>query len=253
MGKRAVPVLVQAFSKTDIPRSQNTRENTFVQLLVRLSVHMQRAVLIFDRGFRRVSLIRELAWLAQPFIIRLAVKVQVVSESYAGLLSQHPLRPGQRVDLGVCALGQRKPMRVRVIGVWAAGQEEPWWLATTLTCSARRVAAYYDRRMGIEEHFRDSKGCRYGIKIKWTAFADAPALARLFLLAAIAGAVWLLAGVLAARADPSVRLQSKSKGPRRSLISVGADSPRATAQVLAAGWRALRNLWPRAELRDFAW
>jgi len=253
VGARAVPVLVQAFSKTDIPRSQNTRENTFVQLLVRLSAHMQRAVLIFDRGFRRVSLIRELGWLAQPFIIRLAAKVQVVAESYTGLLSAHPLRPGQRADLGGCALGQAKPVRARIIGVWAAGQKEPWWLATTLTCSARRVIAYYDRRMGIEEHFRDSKGCRYGIKIKWTAFTDAAALARLFLLAAIAGAVWLLAGVLAAHADPSVRLDCARKGPRRSLIAVGIDSPQAIAQVLALSWSRLTTLWPKARLRDFAW
>lgn len=253
VGARAVPVLVQAFSKTDIPRSQNTRENTFVQVLVRLSAHMRRAVLIFDRGFRRVSLIRELGWLSQPFIIRLAAKVQASGEHYVGLLSAHPLRPGQRVDLGLCALGQAKPVRVRVIGVWAAGQKEPWWLATSLTCSARRVIAYYDRRMGIEEHFRDSKGCRYGIKIKWTAFTDPAALARLFLLAAIASAVWLLAGVLACGADPSLRLDSGRKGPRRSLIAVGIDSPQAIAQVLALSWPRLRHLWPKARLRDFAW
>lgn len=253
VGSRAVPVLVQAFSKTDIPRSQNTRENTFVQLLVRLSVHMQRAVLIFDRGFRRISLIRELGWLSQPFIIRLATKVQVASPGYTGLISAHPLRPGQRVDLGFCALGQSKPVRVRVIGVWAVGQNEPWWLATTLTCSARRVAAYYDRRMGIEEHFRDSKGCRYGIKIKWTAFTNPAAVARLFLLTAIATVVWSLAGSLACQADPSLRLAGGRKGPRRSLVAVGIDSPQAVGQVLASSWSRLRTLWPRASLRGFAW
>jgi hypothetical protein len=253
VGSRAVPVRVQAFSKTDIPRSQNTRENTFVKLLVRLSAHMQGAGLIFDRGFRRISLIRELSWLSQPFLIRLAAKVQVVSESYTGLLSQHPLRPGQRVDLGMCALGQTKPVRVRVIGVWARGQEEPWWLATTLRGSARRVAVYSDRRMGIEEHFRDSKGCRYGTKIKWTAFTDAAAVARLFLLAAIACAVWCLAGVLACRSDPSLRLAGGRKGPRRSLVAVGIDSPEAIAQILASSWARLGNLWPEARLRNFAW
>ncbi len=253
VGSRAVPVLAQAFSKTEIPRSQNTRENTLVHMLVRLSVHLRRAVLIFDRGFRRISLIRELGWLSQPFIIRMAAKVQVASEQYTGLLSAHPLRPGQRADLGVCALGQAKPVRVRVIGVWAPSQEQPWWLATTLNCSARRVAAYYDRRMGIEEHFRDSKGCRYGIQLKWTAFTDPAALARLFLLAAIASAVWLLAGVIATRADPSLRLDCRCKGPRRSLIAVGIDSPQAAATVLALSWARLSTLWPKAKLRDFAW
>lgn len=253
VGSRAVPVLVQAFSKTDMPRSQNTRENTFVHLLVRLSVHLQRAVLIFDRGFRRVSLIRELNWLSQPFIIRLAAKVQVVGERYTGLLSAYPLRPGQRMDLGLCALGQSKPVRVRVIGVWARGQDQPWWLATTLRSSARRVAAYYDRRMAIEEHFRDSKGCRYGIKLKWTAFSDPAALARLFLLAAIACVVWLLAGVLACRNDPSLALVSPRKGPRRSLLAIGIHSPHAIDHVLASSWATASRLWPKLQLRSFAW
>jgi hypothetical protein len=121
---RAIPVLVQAFSKTDIPRSQNTRENTFLHLLVRLCERMEQAVLIFDRGFRRVSFLKELRWLKQPFIVRLAAKVRVVSGPYQGLLSHHPLRPGQLIDLGPCALRQARPVTVRIIGVWALGQEE---------------------------------------------------------------------------------------------------------------------------------
>jgi hypothetical protein len=137
-----------------------------VQVLVRLSVHMQRAVLIFDRGFRRVSLIRELGWLSQPFIIRLAAKVQVLSEGYTGLLSQHPLQPGHRGGPGCLRPGAGQAgarARDRRVGRRSEGA---LGLATTLRSSARRVAAYYDRRMGIEEHFRDSKGCRFGIKLE---------------------------------------------------------------------------------------
>ncbi len=249
---RAVPVLVQAFSKSDIPRSQNTRENTFVRLLVRLSEQMAHAVLIFDRGFRRVSLIRELRWLHQPFLIRLAAKVQVVSGAYCGLLSEHPLRPGHIVDLGICSLGQRRPVRIRVVGVWARGQKEPWWLATTLSTPVKRVAELYDRRMGVEACFRDTKGCRYGLKIKWTAFKSAPALARLFLLAAIAIVVWQSAALLACRRDRTLRLPCPTKGPRRSLIAIGIASPHAVASVLTWRWATLRRHWPPLQLREFA-
>lgn len=249
---RALPVLVQAFSKTDIPRSQNTRENTFVQLLVRLSERMAHAVLIFDRGFRRISLIRELRWLKQPFLIRLAAKVQVVSGVYGGLLSEHPLRPGQMVDLETCLLGQRRPVRVRVVGVWARGQDQPWWLATTLHDAAKRVAEIYDRRMGVEACFRDSKGCRYGLKIKWTAFKTAQALARLFLLAAIAMMVWQAAGLLACHADETLRLTSRAKGPRRSLIAIGIASPHAVERILAWRLSTLRSHWPATRRREFA-
>jgi hypothetical protein len=51
-------------------------------------------------------LIHEPRWLARPFIIRLAVKVRVIGGRRTGLLSGHPLRRGQRVDLGIRALGQ---------------------------------------------------------------------------------------------------------------------------------------------------
>jgi len=253
VGSRAIPVLVQAFPKADMPRSQNTRENTFIQLLARLSERMSGAVLVFDRGFRRVSLISELKALRQPFIIRLAAKVHACAKSYSGLLREHPLQPGQRVDLGICRLNARAPVSVRVIGVWAMGQDEPWWLATTLICSHRRVAVYYDRRMGIEESFRDSKGCRFGIKMKWTAFKNPESVGRLFLLAAIASTVWFLAAVLACRGDPGLALPSKSKGNRRSLISIGLDSPRAIASVLVLPMAALAGLWPKVALRRFEW
>ena len=250
---RAIPVLVQAFSKTEIPRSQNTRENTFLHLLVRLCDRMGQAVLIFDRGFRRVSFIRELSWLKQPFIVRLVVKVHVVGEAYQGLLRDHPLRPGQWVDLGHCALRQAKPVNVRVIGVWAPGQEEPWWLATSLTGKAKVVVELYDRRMAVEEQFRDSKGCRFGLKIEWTAFQDPRSLGRLFLLAALAMTVWILAALLACRADPSLRLKSKSKGPRRSLLAIGIESAQQITQVLKLPWATLCALWPRTRIRTFAW
>lgn len=250
---RAIPVLVQAFSRTDIPRSQNTRENTFLRLLVRLCERMAQAVLIFDRGFRRVSFIKELEWLKQPFIVRLAVKVQVASQAYQGLLSDHPLRPGQVVDLGSCALRQAKPVSVRVIGVWAKGQDEPWWLATSLAGKPKQVADLYDRRMAVEEQFRDSKGCRYGLQIEWTAFKDPRSLARLFLLAAIAMTVWILAALLACRADPTLRLPSRSKGARRSLLAIGVDSATDIERVLKLPWIAALELWPPTRIRDLAW
>lgn len=252
VGSRALPILVQAFPNADIPRSQNTRENTFVHLLVRLSEQMAHAVLVFDRGFRRVSFIRELQSLHQPFLIRLAAKVQVVNGAYCGLLSKHPLRPGHTVDLGICALGKRRTVQIRVVGVWARGQKQPWWLATTLSKSAKRVAEFYDRRMSVEACFRDTKGCRYGLKIKWTAFKTAQALARLFLLATIAIAVWQTAALLACQQDPTLRLPCPTKGPRRSLIAIGIASPHAVTRVLAWRWRTLRRHWPLPKLREFA-
>ncbi len=84
VGNRAIAIFAQASSKTDLPRSQNTRENTFIDMLTRSPKRVNKAVLIFDRGFRRVVLIKQLGWLRQPFIIRLAAKVHVARPALPG-------------------------------------------------------------------------------------------------------------------------------------------------------------------------
>lgn len=253
VGRRAVPIYVQAFSKTEMLRSQNSRENAFLSLLSALSPMIRRAVLIFDRGFRRVSFIRELQLLDHQFIVRLTAKVTVSGDHYEGLLSRHPLRPGRSVDLGLCRLRGDRAVTVRVVGIWAKGQSEPWWLAVNFQKTPGRIAEIYDRRMSIEEAFRDSKGCRFGIKIKWTRFQTCEAINRLFLLAALALTVWTLAGLLACQIDPTLRLVCKSKGARRSLLSIGIEATACIRKALAMSWRGLRRLWPPAETRSFAW
>jgi len=75
---------------------------------------------------------------------------------------------------------------VRGIGVWARGQKEPWWLATDLNLPIHRIASFYDRRMGIEEQIRDSKGCRFGIKLFWTQIQEPDHLARFMMILAFA-------------------------------------------------------------------
>jgi hypothetical protein len=255
VGKRALPLFVQAFDKTDMPRSQNARENAFVEVLEHLSPLLRRAILLADRGFHRATFVRVLQGLKQRFAVRLVAKLAVEGR-WSGLLSEHPLRPGQVVDLGVVTLRAEKkhgPVRVRIIGVWAKGQKEPWWIATSLTVAPTRVAELYDRRMSIEEAFRDSKGARYGMCMKWTAFTRPERLSRLFLLATLAMLVWTIVGMVAAERDPSLRLTSRAKGPRRSLISIGARAVSLIRQVLGYHVsRALRWLLP-VEPRRFPW
>ena len=75
--------------------------------------------------------------------------------------------------------------------------------------------------MTVEEQFRDLKGQRFGVKLFWTQFRDPEALARFLLLLAIALAVWIAAGRVAAWANPSLRMVSKRKGPRQSFVTIG--------------------------------
>ncbi|MCA1636672.1 MAG: IS4 family transposase, partial [Acidobacteria bacterium] len=83
---------------------------------------------------------------------------------------------------------------VRLIGVSAAGAKEAWWLATNLENRVSKVVSYYDRRMGIEEQFRDAKGHRFGLKLRWTQFTKAKFVERMYLLVGVALLLWTTVG-----------------------------------------------------------
>jgi hypothetical protein len=197
VGRRAIPVQVAAFRKTQIFRSQNGWEHTFL----RPREVGREAVLLGDRGFHRVSGLQLLLERKPSFVVRRVADLRVYAGTHEGRL----FHPGQAVDLR-----QDKAVRVRVLGVWAPGQEEPWWLATDLPDPLADLVALYDRRMGLEEQLRDTKGCHFGVKFRTPQY-----LARFTLL------LWTAVGQAVAQATPSVRLPCKQKGPRLSLLRVG--------------------------------
>jgi hypothetical protein len=221
-GKRAIPVFTQAFGKAP-PRSQNSRENTFARLLAK-AVHdaKARAIILCDRGFRRVSWIKLLDQLSLGFVVRLMDDVHVeLPDGEKVALRQVLLWQGRVLDLGVVPLRSDGDVQARVIGYWAPGAHEPWWLATSEIGSPTQVLKLYDRRMTVEEQFRDTKGRRFGVKLFWTQFRDPEALSRFVMLLAVALLIWTLAGQSAARRDPSLRLRHRKKGPRQSYVTIG--------------------------------
>jgi hypothetical protein len=223
IGKRGVPLFSQAFAQRIWRRSQNTRENTFLRLLAEATRRAAvRAIVLCDRGFRRVSWLALLQNLRLGFVVRLMTDVFVEIEPGVRIpLGNILLTQGKLVDLGFVPLRSDGAATVRVIGYWAPGAHEPWWLATSETCDARRVLKLYDRRMTVEELFRDSKGRRFGSKLFWTQFRDPEALAHFMTLLGVALLIWILIGVAAARRDPSLRLRSRKKGPRQSYVTIG--------------------------------
>jgi hypothetical protein len=101
-GCRAIPVQTAVFHKTQIPRSQNTWENTSLRLLVHtLRALDQAAVGLCDRGFHWVSWVSRLLELQQPFVVRLVADLLVSPGTGRGrCLRAGALAPGQAVDLG---------------------------------------------------------------------------------------------------------------------------------------------------------
>jgi len=166
-GTRAVPVYAATFIKTAILRSQNCWENTFLKMVVMVLEEARvAACFLADRGFRRASFIKRLLELTgHTFLVRLADKVMVENEAGRRLLRKCGLQAGQAIDLGWVKLRQDAVVTVRVIGVWARGGREPWWLATNRNDPLGVLVSLYDRRMTIEEQIRDTKGARFGFAL----------------------------------------------------------------------------------------
>src|SRR5437763_95551 len=213
VGTRSVPVASSACVKRNLARSQNLWEETFLRLCVdRLRAAGVSAIWLCDRGFHRVGWLKRLVEFEQHFVVRLKRDVSVHLPQGVRLLKSLEIKEGERRDFGFVELRSDGAVRVRLIGVWAVGAKEVWWLATDLTNRVSKIVAYYDRRMGIEEQFRDAKGVRFGLKLKWTQFTKAEFVERMYLLVGIALLLWTSVGRAVEQAQPKVRLPSKTKG-----------------------------------------
>ncbi len=255
VGTRAIPVQAAVFSKTQILRSQNTWENNFLKVLCLLLDEMgASACFLADRGFRRVSFLQLLlGYWPHTFLVRMQEQVMVESPKFKRLLGKCPLQPGHAVDLGWVRLRQDGAVRVRVIGLWAKGQKEPWWLATNREDSLSFLASLYDRRMSIEEQIRDSKGARFGFQLIWTQIHTPEALARFALLMGLALLILTAIGHAVALGRPEVRLPSKKKGPRLSFITVGYLFLHSFFDTQSLSQTFLQMNLPPLTLRSFSW
>lgn len=257
LGRRAVAVQTEAFERQKICRSQNARENTFLRTLgAVLREAGLEAVILCDRGFRRVSWLSLLLELGLSFVVRLKDDVTVHSEHLGGptTLGKVGLSPGRAVDLGWVRLRSDEKVEVRVVGAWASGAREPWWLATNLRReAASTVVSYYDRRMAVEEQLRDQKGSRFGLELCWTNFRKPDHLGRFARLTGIALFIWMGAGVAAAQARPSLRLPHPTKGPRLSYVRIGIQTLHALRGQVELTGAYLAALLPRPAIRRFAW
>lgn len=254
VGTRSVPVAVSACRKSRLARSQDLWEETFLRLVVdRLRACGVQAIWLCDRGFHRVKWLERLSELEQQFVVRLQRDVTVHVRGEVCLLKHLPLGEGDRCDFGVVDLRADKLVKVRLIGVWATGAKEAWWLATNLTNRVSKVVSYYDRRMGIEEQFRDTKGHRFGMKLRWTQFTKAEFIERMYLLVGLALLLWTAVGRAVERQTPQVRLRSKQKGARLSLARIGSYYWLKLTRALKLTARFVRENLPPPQVRMFKW
>jgi hypothetical protein len=254
-GTRAVPVYAAVFNKKQIHRSQNTWENNFLRLLcLILKECAAQACFLADRGFRRVSYLKLL--LDQDphsFLVRISDQIIVEDKKSKRLLKKCGLQPGQAIDLGIVTLRQDAAVKVRVIGIWAKGQKEPWWLATNRQDSLSYLASLYDRRMAIEEQIRDTKGARFGLKLVWTQIITPQALVRFTLLIGLAILLVTTIGHAITLRYPNFRLATKKKGNRLSYFTIGLLFFQSFVNTNSLTLKFLKQYTPPPKLRTFPW
>jgi hypothetical protein len=251
---RSLPVAVSACHKPSLARSQNLWEETFLRLTVdRLRAAGTSAIWLCDRGFHRVAWLERFVESEQQFVVRLTRDVTVRLADRACLLRSLALEPGERRDFGWVWLRSDERVRVRLIGVWSAGAKEAWWLATNLENAVSKVVSYYDRRMGVEEQFRDAKGQRFGMKLRWTQFTKPEFVERTYLLVGMALLLWTTVGQVMEEEEPQVRLVSRTKGARLSLARIGSYYWREVSQRLKLTAKFVREHLPPPRLRIFKW
>ncbi len=254
VGTRSIPIASSACVSRNLSRSQNLYEETFLRLVVdRLRSAGATAVWLCDRGFHRVEWLRRFLEMEQHFVVRLKRDVTVHLPDRVCLLKSLEVSEGERRDFGFVQLRADEAVRVRLIGVWATGAKEAWWLATDLTNRVSKIVSYYDRRMGIEEQFRDVKGSRFGVKLKWTQFTKAEFVERMYLLVGVALVLWTSVGSAVEEEAPKVRLRSKTKGARLSLARIGSYYWQRMSKRLRLTARFVREHLPPPRLRVFKW
>lgn len=254
VGTRSIPVAVSACHQPHLARSQNLWEETFLRLVVdRLRAAKVSAIWLCDRGFHRVKWLEKLMELEQQFVVRLHKDVTVHLRDRSCLLKSLEIREGESCDFGFVHLRTDRLVRVRVIAVWARGAKEVWWLATNLPNRVSKVVGYYDRRMAIEEQFRDAKGQRFGLKLRWTQFQRAEFVERMYLLVGVALLLWTSVGSAVEAEKPKVRLPSKAKGARLSLARIGSYYWQTVTRQVKLTTRFVREHLPPPQLRMFQW
>jgi hypothetical protein len=165
---RAVPVAWIDFEypwKTLTPPSQNTIERYLLTWLAEAAPPNVHLILVFDRGYARVELIKDLNRGHQPFLIRAPHKV-IVQTRIGGRR--------RRLSLGRLPHQTNKPVRYRhvlyhsqkaepvdVIVYRQKGFQQAWFLVVPPDSESwlptEEVVGLYRQRMRIEHCFRDWK------------------------------------------------------------------------------------------------
>jgi len=243
--KRGIPIYWATHSRHTTPRSQNAFEEAFLSRLRSILPADIHVTLLFDRGFRRVSLVRFLKQLRFHFVIRCCGGTFVRGHTYSGMIEDLPLPRGKVRDLGVVrATKSRRPEDVRFVALFDHGQKDAWYLFSDLDLPAHQIVCLYSRRFTIEEVFRDSKSTRYGWSLREFKLMKRPdRLDRMILVLATAYILVTLIGLTIEAKGFDRKFRANTvKTKTHSLFQLGWKGWSLVRWLPASWWRLFRSI-----------
>jgi hypothetical protein len=183
-----------------------------------------RVVLIADRAFghsRWLNMAQNWGW---GFVQRLSRNHSVEVSGYTGFLRELGIVRGDHSrDWGWGDLGERQEVQIRLVSVWAAQSEEPWYLVTNLADSPpAEIVRIYQRRMWIEAMFRDLKNRNWGLGVEKVRLSEPARHDRHFLILALAYAILMAFGAAAETLEIDHHFKANTRSERvMSLARIG--------------------------------
>lgn len=221
---RGVPIFWAAMDPKKMCNSMNRFEFVFCQLLKQHVLPKNlRCILIMDRGFRRVSFLKQLHSLGFYYVIRTGGNTQVQHRKYRGKMQDWVTQKGQLKELKHAYIRQHQGIQARLVGCWDVGQKEPWILCTNLDLPKRAIVKIYGKRFQIEETFRDYKCPRFGLGLSRVTVSNTDRLEKLMLIVVLAHCFAMMLGDFAKRQhlDSTFRANTLTSRPTHSLFTLG--------------------------------
>jgi len=191
---RAIPVLWRTADKNSLKGTQTKIELEILKDFRTIVPLGTEIVILADRGFCNIDIFEQIKALGFKYVIRLRRNYYIYCKHFNGHLQKLTIEPGTLRDMGVVSFTAEKRYPLRMITFYAAGQKEPWVLATNLREKAEYIVTLYGRRMEIEECFRDLKNQRNGLCLRGARHYSVDRFDRLFLIIAFGYLFMVLAG-----------------------------------------------------------
>jgi len=210
---RAIPLLWQLLSFSEIKDSQNRIEERLVSKLINLfpKEKGKELILVADRGFGRATFIQFLLKRDILFVVRVKGDVKVTPSGGQSTILRvlgELLQP--EVPVWFAKISYRDDcavVGVNLACVVAKGSDDPWFLLTNLAGGSKAIS-FYQLRFDIEEWFKDLK---HQLGITDLQTKGLMRVRRIMLVAAISYSLLMLIGSLANH-FPKVKSRVIQKG-----------------------------------------